>query len=277
MSRPTLAGKTLFITGASRGIGKAIALRAARDGANVALVAKTTEPHPTLPGTVYSARDEVIAAGGRALACVADVRIEEQIKNAVEATVETFGGIDILVNNASAIALTNTLDTSAKRFDLMHAVNVRATFLSSKACLPHLFSSTNPHILTLSPPLALKPEWFGPHLAYSLSKYGMSLCTLGLSHEVRSRGVAVNSLWPKTLIATSAIGHMQDGALLLQRARSPEIVADAAHVVLTSTGLSVSGEFLIDEDVLAASGVTNFDSYLASPGTEPALDLFVEP
>ncbi len=189
----SLAGKTLFITGASRGIGKAIALRAARDGANIAIVAKTTEPHPTLPGTVYSARDEVIAAGGRALACVADVRSEEQLASAVQATVEEFGGIDILVNNASAISLTTTPDTTGKRFDLMHAVNVRATFLSSKLCLPHLSKSSNPHILTLSPPLTLKSEWFGPHLAYSLSKFGMSLCTLGLSHELRAQGLPLTA------------------------------------------------------------------------------------
>lgn len=277
MTQRTLAGKTLFITGASRGIGKAIALRAARDGANVAIVAKTIEPHPALPGTAYTARDEVIAAGGRAIACIADVRSEEQIAAAVEATVQAFGGIDILVNNASAIALTNTDDTTSKRFDLMHAVNVRGTFLSSKLCLPHLRKSSNGHILTLSPPLSLKAEWFGPHLAYSLSKYGMSLCTLGLSHELRDDGIAVNSLWPKTLIATSAVGHMQDGAQLLRHSRSPQIVADAAHHILTTTGLVWTGEFLVDEQVLASAGVTNFDIYATIPGNTPELDLFVEP
>jgi citronellol/citronellal dehydrogenase len=277
MTSRTLAGKTLFITGASRGIGKAIALRAARDGANIAIVAKTTDPHPTLPGTVYTARDEVIAAGGQALACVADVRSEEQIAAAVDATVKTFGGIDILINNASAISLTNTDDTPLKRFDLMHGVNVRATFLSSKLCLPHLRKSPHAHILTLSPPLTLKGEWFGPHLAYSLSKYGMSLCTLGLSHELRADGIAVNSLWPKTLIATAAVAHMTNGATLVEHARLPAIVADAAHHILTTTDLSITGEFLIDEHVLRASGVSDFEAYASTPGNTPSLDLFLEP
>lgn len=276
LAERTLAGRTLFITGASRGIGKAIALRAARDGANVAVVAKTSEPHPTLPGTVHSACAEIVAAGGQSLACIADVRSEEQIQAAVEATVRAFGGIDILVNNASAIALTHTTDTTSKRFDLMHAVNVRATFLCSKWCVPHLRKSSNPHILTLSPPLTLKPEWFGPHLAYSLSKYGMSLCTLGLSHELKPDGIAVNSLWPQTLIATSAIAHLQDGEALLQRARTPRIVADAAHYVLSQRDLSLTGEFLIDEQVLRRAGVLDFDGYLAAPGAKPSLDLFVE-
>lgn len=266
----------MFITGASRGIGKAIALRAAKDGANVAVVAKTAEPHPTLPGTVYTACDEIIAAGGQALPCIADVRSEEQIQTAVEATVRAFGSIDILVNNASAIALTSTVDTTSKRFDLMHAVNVRATFLCSKWCVPHLTKSSNPHILTLSPPLTLKPEWFGPHLPYSLSKYGMSLCTLGLSHELKGQGIAVNSLWPQTLIATSAIAHLEGGETLLQQARTPDIVADAAHHVLTQRDLALTGEFLIDEQVLRAAGITDFDRYLAAPGAKPALDLFVE-
>jgi citronellol/citronellal dehydrogenase len=275
MPTATLAARTLLITGASRGIGKAIALRAAKDGANVAIVAKTVEPHPTLPGTVYTARDEVIAAGGRAIACVADVRSEEQLAAAVDATVKAFGGIDVLINNASAISLTNTADTPMKRFDLMHAVNVRATFLSSRLCLPYLRQSSNAHILTLSPPLTLKGEWFAPHLAYTLSKYGMSMCTLGLSHELRSDGIAVNSLWPKTLIATSAIAQMADGHSLVEHARTPEIVADAAHHVLTTAGQSLTGEFLIDEDVLSAAGVTDFSVYSATPGITPALDLFV--
>ena len=269
-----LAGRTLFITGASRGIGRAIALRAARDGANVAIVAKTREPHATLPGTVFTVRDEVEALGGRALACIADIRSEDQVSEAVAQTVQTFGGIDVLVNNASAISLSPTEQTSMKRFDLMQSVNSRGTFLCAKLCLPFLKASATAHILTLSPPLILEPNWFGPHLAYSLSKYGMSLCTLGLSHELRTDGIAVNSLWPRTLIATAAIQHLL-GDDAERSARRPEIVADAAHYVLTRTNDELTGQFLIDEEILRQAGVTDFDAYAVDANVPPRLDLFV--
>lgn len=273
---PTLAGKTLFITGATRGIGKAIALRAARDGANIAVVGKTAEPHPRLPDTVFSTRDALVAAGGRALALIGDVRSEEQMQAAVDATLKEFGAIDVLINNASAISLTGTVDTPMKRFDLMHSVNLRGTFLCSQLCIPHLAKSDNPHILTLSPPPSLRPEWFAPHLAYTLSKYGMSLCTLGLAEELRELGIAVNSLWPKTLIATSAVENLLGGAAAIARARHPTIVAEAAYRVLTTSGLSVTGQFLIDEEVLRETGTTDFSSFSVDPSVTPELDLFVE-
>jgi citronellol/citronellal dehydrogenase len=272
----TLAGKTLFITGATRGIGKAIALRAARDGANVAVLGKTAEPHPKLPDTVFSTRDELIAAGGRAIAIVGDVRSEEQMQSAVDATLSEFGGIDILVNNASAISLTSTVDTPMKRFDLMHSVNVRGTFLSSQLCIPHLTRSSNPHILTLSPPPVLRADWFAPHLAYTLSKYGMSMCTLGLAEELRAAGIAVNSLWPKTLIATSAVENLLGGAVVADRARNVSIMADAAHFILTNQARETTGQFFIDEDVLLMNGVTDFTCYSINPSATPQLDLFVE-
>lgn len=272
----TLAGKTLFITGATRGIGKAIAMRAASDGANIAVLGKTADPHPKLPDTVFSTRDALIAAGGRAVAVVCDVRSEEQVQNAVEQTVAAFGGIDILINNASAIQLTDTASTSMKRFDLMHSVNVRGTFLCSQLCLPHLEKSDNAHILTLSPPPTLRSDWFAPHLAYTLSKYGMSLCTLGLAEELRGRGIAVNSLWPKTLIATSAVENLLGGAAAIERARTPAIVADAAHLVLTADAKATTGRFFIDEDVLRAHGVNDFGPYAVNPQATPAIDLFVE-
>lgn len=273
----TLAGKTLFITGASRGIGKAIALRAAKDGANIAVVGKTSDPHPKLPGTVFSARDELVAAGGQALALVADVRSEEQMQAAIAATLAAFGGIDILVNNASAIQLTPTSETPMRRFDLMHSVNVRATFLCSQLCLPHLRHSTNPHILTLSPPIQLRPDWLAPHLAYTLSKYGMSLCTMGLAEELRPLGIAVNSLWPRTLIATSAVEHLLGGEQILQHARHPAVVADAAHHILTCVARETTGQFFIDEDVLRSNGVTDFTRYAVNPENTPRLDLFLDP
>ncbi len=273
----TLLGKTLFVTGASRGIGKAIALRAARDGANIAVIGKTAEPHPKLPGTVFSARDELVAAGGQALALVADVRSEEQMQAAVAATVSAFGGIDILVNNASAIQLTSTSDTPMKRFDLMQSVNVRATFSCSQLCLPHLQLSTNPHILTLSPPIQLRPDWLAPHLAYTLSKYGMSLCTMGLAEELRPLGIAANSLWPRTLIATSAVEHLLGGEQIFQRARHPTIVADAAHHILTSDARQTTGQFFIDEDVLRSKGITDFTDYAVNPTKTPQIDLFLDP
>lgn len=266
----------MFITGASRGIGKAIALRAAQDGANVAVVAKTKEPHPKLPGTVFSARDEIIAAGGQALALVADIRSEEQVADAIGETVRAFGGIDILVNNASAIHLSPTAQTPMKRYDLMQSVNTRGTFLCSQMCLPHLERSENPHILTLSPPPSLRPEWFAPHLAYTLSKYGMSLCTLGLAEELKALGIAVNSLWPRTLIATSAVEHLLGGDEVFQHSRQPSIMADAAYHILTSDARSTTGNFFIDEAILLANGVHDLSAYAVNPANTPRIDLFVE-
>jgi citronellol/citronellal dehydrogenase len=271
----SLEGKVLLITGATRGIGRAIACRAARDGACIAVLGKTSEPHPSLPGTVYEACEEIRALGGQAVACITDVRSEEQVAAAVEATLQAFGKIDVLVNNASAISLTGTEDTPLKRFDLMHSVNARATFLCSKLCLPGLLRSARPQILTLSPPLDLQPKWFGPHLAYSLSKFGMSVCTLGLAEELKPHGVLVNSLWPRTLIATAALRLLPEGASAAARARTPEIVADAAHALLSGRLGDLSGEFLIDEAVLRQLGVTDFTHYSVTPGIEPELDLFV--
>jgi citronellol/citronellal dehydrogenase len=271
----SLAGKTLVITGASRGIGKAIALRAARDGANVAVLGKTNAPNPKLPGTVHDAAAEVEAVGGHALPCVCDVRFEDQVLAAMEKTRATFGGIDILVNNASAISLTDTASTEMKRFDLMQQVNVRATFLCSKACLPHLARSANPHILVLAPPLDLRPQWFAPHLGYSLAKFGMSLCVLGLSAELASQGIAVNALWPRTVIATAAIQNLLGGEAAMARARKPEIVADAAHAILTQQSRAFTGQFCIDEDVLASVGVTDLSAYSSAPQGELLKDLFV--
>ena len=271
----TLAGKTLFITGASRGIGLAIALRAARDGANVAVVAKTAEPHPKLPGTVFSACEEIERAGGKALACVADIRDEQQVTESVRRTVEAFGGIDVLVNNASAIQLTRTPDTAMKRFDLMHQVNARGTFLCTQACLPHLRRAANPHVLTLSPPLRLEPQWFGAHVAYTLAKYGMSLCVLGHAEEFRAEGIAVNALWPRTVIATAAVQNLLGGDESIRRSRRPEIVADAAHAILVRPSREFTGNFCIDEDVLCAAGVTDFEPYAFVPGADLMPDLFV--
>ena len=269
-----LKGKTLFITGGSRGIGEAIALRAAADGANVVIAAKTTEPHPKLPGTIHSAAEEIEAAGGKALAVVCDIREEEQVQQAVRQAVETFGGIDILVNNASAINLTPTLQTPMKRFDLMWGVNARGTFLCSQACIPHLRKSANPHILTLSPPLNLDPKWFKSHTAYTISKYGMSLCVLGMAEELKEDGVAVNALWPRTVIATAALA-MLGGAIDPDNCRRPEIMADAAHAVLTRDSRCCTGSSYIDEDVLHEAGVTDFGRYAVKPGEPLAADLFL--
>jgi citronellol/citronellal dehydrogenase len=271
----TLAGKVLFVTGATRGIGKAIALRAAKDGAAVAVVGKTDAPHPKLAGTVHDTVREIENAGGRALACVADIRHEEQVTAAVQATVSAFGGIDVLVNNASAIQLTGTLATEMKRFDLMHQVNVRGTFLCSRACIPELGKRPNPHILMLSPPPSLEPRWYAPHLAYTLSKMGMSQCVLGLAEELKGQGIGVNALWPRTAIATAAIENLLGGAPLVARARRPEIVADAAHAILTRDSRTTTGHFFIDDEVLAASGVTDFEHYAVTPGAELAPDFFL--
>lgn len=271
----SLSGKTLFITGASRGIGLAIALRAARDGANVAIAAKTAAPHPKLPGTIFTAAADIEAAGGRALPLVVDVRNEDEVVSAIAQTAETFGGIDIVVNNASAIQLTGTLETDMKRFDLMHQVNTRGTFMVSKYAIPHLEKAENPHILMLSPPLDMKEKWFAPHLAYSIAKYGMSLCVLGLAGELRPRGIAVNALWPRTTIATSAIRNLLGGEAMMEASRTPEIMADAAYAIFNKPARSFSGHFLIDDLVLAAEGVTDFEQYRVDP-TKPLMpDFFV--
>ena len=258
----SLRGQTLFITGASRGIGKAIALRAARDGANIVVAAKTTEPHPTLPGTIFTAAQEIEAAGGAALAVAVDIRDEQQVDAAIAQAVERFGGIDILVNNASAISLTGTLDTPMKRFDLMHQVNVRGTYLCSQKALPHLRRSAHPHILNLAPPLhsTLHAKWFAPHLAYTMAKYGMTLCVLGMAEEFRGDGIAVNALWPRTAIDTEAI-RLIAGPDARKRTRSVEIMADAAHIVLCQPSREVTGRFLIDEEVLREAGVTDLSQY----------------
>jgi len=271
----TLMGKTIFITGASRGIGKAIGLRAARDGANVVIAAKTTTPHPKLGGTIHTAAAEMEAAGGKALACAVDIRFEDQIQAAVAKAVETFGGIDILVNNASAISLTGTLVTPLKRFDLMHQVNLRGTFACSQACIPHLLKAENPHILNISPPLNLVPRWFGPHGAYTMAKYGMSLCVLGMAEEFREQGLAVNALWPRTVIATAAVMNLLGGEAVIQVSRKPEIMADAAHAILTRSSRSCTGNFFLDEDVLRAAGVTDLGQYAMQPGGELMPDLFL--
>lgn len=270
-----LKGKTLFITGASRGIGKAIALRAAQDGANVAVVAKSAEPHPKLPGTVYSAIEEIEAAGGKGLACITDIRFEEQVQKAVDETVEKFGGIDILVNNASAIQLTPTLKTDMKRYDLMHHINTRGTFLCSKLCLPHLLKAENPHILNLSPPLNMETKWFAPHVAYTMAKFGMSMCVLGMSGEFKKEGVGVNALWPRTAIATAAVQNLLGGDEAMARCRKPEIMSDAAHAILVRNSKECTGNFFIDDDVLREEGVTDLDQYSVQPGADLIEDFFV--
>lgn len=271
----SLAGKTLFITGASRGIGLAIALRAARDGANVAIAAKTAEPHPRLPGTIHTAAEEIEKAGGRALPLVCDIRSEEQVAAAVEKTAKTFGGIDICVNNASAIQLTDTVHTDMKRFDLMHQINTRGTFMVSKYCIPHLEKADNPHILMLSPPLDMREKWFAPHLAYTMAKFGMSLCVLGLAGELRGRGIAANALWPRTTIATAAVRNLLGGEAMAQASRTPDILADAAHMIFNKPARAFTGNFLIDDSFLAENGVTDFDRYRVDPGLDLAPDFFV--
>ena len=273
----TLKNKTLFITGGSRGIGLAIALRAARDGANVALAAKTAEPHPKLPGTIYSAAEAIEKAGGRALPLAVDVRDETQVNAAVEKTVHTFGGIDICINNASAISLAKTPDIDMKRFDLIQQINVRGTFATSRACIPHLRRSSNPHILTLSPPLTMRADWFAQHLPYTLSKYGMSMVMFGLAEELRADGIACNALWPRTKVATAAVNLVSGGEALVHRSRHPEIMADAAHVILQKPAREFTGRFMLDDDVLAAEGMSDFDHYRVDPSSPLECDIFVDP
>jgi citronellol/citronellal dehydrogenase len=270
----SLKGKTLFITGASRGIGLAIALRAARDGANIVIAAKTDVPHPKLPGTIHTAAAEIEAAGGNALPIAVDIRFEEQVSSAVEATLRRFGGIDILINNASAITLAGTLETPMKRFDLMMGVNLRGTYLCSQVCLPHLKKAENPHILMLSPPLNMDKRWFARNVAYTISKYGMSMCVLGMAEEFRSDGIAVNALWPRTMISTAAL-QVIPGAHP-ERGRKPEIVADAAWQILTSNARDQSGNFFIDDEVLAGAGVTDLSSYAVAPGSALQNDFFLD-
>ncbi len=275
----SLNGKTLFITGASRGIGLAIAKRAARDGANIAIAAKTTEPHPKLEGTIYTAAAEIEKAGGHALPIMCDIRDEESVKAAVKQTIEKFGGIDICINNASAISLTDTLNTPMKRFDLMFGVNVRGTYMTSSICAPHLLEAAkqgrNPHILNLAPPLNLDPKWFKHHTAYTMAKYGMSMCVLGMAAEFKARGIAVNGLWPRTLIATAALQAIP--GVDWKMGRKPDIMADAAHIVLSRPSAHTTGQILIDDEVLASTGVTDLDHYAALAGNRTFLpDLFLD-
>jgi citronellol/citronellal dehydrogenase len=271
----TLQGKTLFITGASRGIGKAIGLRAARDGANVVIAAKSKVPNPKLPGTIGSAAEEMEQAGGKALAIQCDIRNDEEVQRAVAQAVERFGGIDILVNNASAIHLADTPNTPMKRFDLMNGVNARGTFLCTQTCLPQLAKAQNPHVLMLSPPLSMRPRWFAPHVAYTMAKYGMSMCVLGMAEELKDRGIAVNALWPRTVIATAAL-NLMGGEDTAKHGRTVQIVADAAHAILTRPARTCTGNFFIDEDVLRAEGVEDFERYAVKRGEPLMRDLFVD-
>ena len=270
-----LTNKTLFISGASRGIGLAIAKKAAQDGANIILAAKTAEPHPKLPGTIYTAADEIEEAGGKAFPVLCDVRYEDQLETAVKNGADHFGGIDICVNNASAIQLTNTLQTDMKRYDLMNQINARGTFLTSKKCIPYLLKSENPHILNLSPPLDMNSKWFSNHVAYSIAKFGMSLCVLGMAEEFKEKGIAVNALWPRTAIATAAVKNILGGDELVKVSRTPEIMADAAHVILTKDSKEFTGNFCIDDNLLADNGVTDFSKYAEVPFSQLAPDFFV--
>ncbi|CAN2532279.1 Glucose+1-dehydrogenase+2 [Methylocapsa aurea] len=272
----SLFGKTLFITGASRGIGLAIAERAARDGANVAIVAKSISEHPKLPGTIFTAAAAIEKAGGRALALPCDIRFDAQVADALDKTAAIFGGVDILVNNASAIDLRGIEALEMKRFDLMHQINARGSFLCAKLALPYLKTSDNPHILTLSPPLDMNPRWFAPNLAYTMAKYGMSLVTLGLAREYADKGVAVNSLWPETAIATAAVGNLLGGEAALRRTRKPQIVADAAHAILTRDARACTGNFFVDVNVLMQEGVTDFAAYAVDPSVPALLDFFLD-
>ena len=270
-----LRGKTLFITGASRGIGLAIALRAARDGANIAVAAKTAEPHPKLPGTIYSAAQAIEAAGGKALPLLVDVREEAQVKQALDATAQKFGGIDIVVNNASAISLSDSQTTDMKRYDLMHSINTRGTFMVSKYAVPFLLKAQNPHILMLSPPLDMQEKWFAASTAYTMAKFGMSMVVLGLAGELRARGIAVNALWPRTTIATAAVKNLLGGDALMNASRTPEIIADAAHMIFCKAAREFTGRFLIDDSFLADNGVVDFEHYRVNPSVALAPDFFV--
>jgi citronellol/citronellal dehydrogenase len=271
----TLRGKTLFITGASRGIGLAIALRAAREGANIAIAAKTTEPNPKLPGTIFTAAKEIEAAGGKALPLTTDIRFEDQVAAAVKQTVDKFGGIDILVNNASAISLTGTEATPMKRYDLMHQINTRGTFACSQACIPHLRKAPNPHILNISPPLNMETRWFAPHVAYTMAKFGMSMCVLGMAGELKKDGIAVNALWPRTVIATAAVKNLLGGDTVIRGSRKPDIMGDAARAILIKPSRDYTGKFLIDDEVLRAEGKTDLSEYAVDPTAELLPDFFI--
>lgn len=272
----SLSGKSVFITGGSRGIGKAIALRLAQEGANITIGAKTTEPHPKLEGTIYTAAEEIEAAGGKCLPLQLDIRNEDGIQAAVEQAAAHFGGIDILINNASAINLSPTEALEPKRYDLMHGINVRGTFLMSRACIPYLKKSTNAHILNLSPPINLNPKWLGQHLAYTMSKYGMSMVAMGLAEELKKHKIGVNALWPQTTIATAAVQNLLGGDFLIQKSRTPAIVADAAFIILSRSAESCTGNFFIDEDVLQAEGVTDFGKYAVNPSESLMKDIFLD-
>jgi citronellol/citronellal dehydrogenase len=273
--KASLQGKTLFITGASRGIGLAIGLRAARDGANVAIAAKTAEPHPKLAGTIYTAAEDIERAGGKALPLVVDVRDEANVKDAIDKTAAHFGGIDIVVNNASAISLTPVVATDMKRFDLMHQINTRGTFVVSKWAIPHLEKAANPHILMISPPLDIQEKWFAPHTAYSIAKFGMSLVVLGLAGELRKKGIAVNALWPRTVIATAAVQNLLGGDAVIRASRKPDIMADAAYTIFSTPSRDLTGRFLVDDTFLAEHGVTDFEKYRVDPTQKLAQDFFV--
>jgi len=273
----SLKGKTIFITGASRGIGMAIGLRAAQDGANVVVAAKTTEPHPKLPGTIFSAAEAMVAAGGKALPLMVDIRDEAKVTEAVARTIETFGGIDLLVNNASAISLTGTLETPMKRFDLMHQINTRGTYMTTQACLPHLLKAENPHVLNISPPLAMTERWFKDHVAYTMAKFGMSMCVLGMAGEFRGR-VGINALWPRTVIETAAVLNLLGGKQLSSKGRKPEIMADAAYAIFNRSAAQCTGNFFIDDEVLSEQGITDFSAYKVTadlPDDQLALDFFL--
>jgi citronellol/citronellal dehydrogenase len=273
----TLEGRTIFLTGGSRGIGLEIALRAARDGANIAIAAKTTEAHPKLPGTIYTAAHAIEAAGGKALPLMVDVRDEDAVAAAMKRTADHFGGIDACINNASAISLDRTEAIEMKRFDLIQSINVRGTFVTSRACIPYLRASSNPHILTLSPPLTMRADWFAQHLPYTLSKYGMSMIMFGLAEELKSAGIACNCLWPRTTIATAAVEFALGGQEMLMKSRTPAIMADAAHAILCRPSTSLTGNFLLDDDVLAQAGKTDFSGYRNDPAQLLHVDIFVDP
>ena len=268
-------GKTVFITGASRGIGKAIAIRLAKEGANIVIAAKTTEPHPKLPGTIFTAAQEIEDAGGKALPIKVDIRFEEEVQAAVDQAVAKFGGLDICINNASAISLTGTMDTKMKRYDLMHNVNTRGTFLTSKICLPQLLKAENPHILNISPPLNMVENWFAPHVAYTMAKYGMSMCVLGMAGEFKKQGLAVNALWPRTAIATAAVRNVLGGEQLIQQSRWPSIMADAAFHILSRDSKTCTGNFFIDDEVLKEEGITDFTPYAVDPSKQLMPDFFL--